>query len=46
MRGEIDGELAVRSIKLKITAGEREVIDKKYTSSGHIKDTKEAEIKE
>jgi hypothetical protein len=46
LRGEIDGEVAVRSVKPKIQAGEREVIDKKFTSSERIKDTKEAEIDE
>jgi hypothetical protein len=45
-RGKINAEIAVRSVKPKITAGRREVIDKKITESEQFKDTAEGEIKE
>jgi hypothetical protein len=46
LHGKRDGEITVRNVKPKIQAGEHEVIDKKFSGSEQIKETKEAEIKE
>jgi hypothetical protein len=46
LHGHRDGEVAVRNVKPKVTEGEREVVDKKFTDSEQFKETKEGEIKE
>jgi hypothetical protein len=46
MHGKREGEIIIRNVKPKITAGKREVIDKKFTDSEQFKDTTEGEIKE
>jgi hypothetical protein len=46
LHGKRDGEVIVRNVKPKITAGKREVIDKKFSDSEQFKSTEEGEIKE
>jgi hypothetical protein len=46
LHGKMDGEVAVRNVKPKITAGRREVIDKKFAGIEQFKETEEASIKE
>jgi hypothetical protein len=46
LHGRRDGEVIVRNVKPKITAGKREVVDKKFTESEQFKETQEGEIKE
>jgi hypothetical protein len=46
LHGRRDGEVAVRNVRPKLTAGKREVIDKKFTDTEQFKETEEAEIKE
>jgi hypothetical protein len=46
LHGKHDGEVIIRNEKLKIQAGKREVIDKKFTDSEQFKETKEADFNE
>jgi hypothetical protein len=46
LHGKRDGEVAVRNVKPKIIKGVRDVIDKKFASSGQFKSTEEAVFNE
>jgi hypothetical protein len=46
LHGKMDGEIDIRNVKPKVIAGERQIIDKKFTESESVKETKEASFKE
>jgi hypothetical protein len=46
LHGRREGEVIVKNVKPKITAGKREVIDKKFTENEQFKATEEGEISE
>jgi hypothetical protein len=46
INGKHDGEIIIRNVKPKLVAGEHEVIEKKFTDSAVIHETKDAEVKE